>query len=185
MINFTQCRVSWDGRYLYITAEINPMDYYTNVFIDKIYVDTQDTFVSSGPSQKPVYEYTSKGSLKTVTLALEYRDLGLGLLKDKMLFVWVTAKGTPTSDTPCGMDSALKLCVAFNESQIFNKGLSLIRELSDSCKVPAGMQNWALMTNTFKLALETGDYTTAIDLWNTLIKGSTISSKPQNCGCNG
>ena len=185
MINFSQCRVSWDGRYLYITANIEPMDYFTNVFIDSVTVDTQDTFTTTGPSSKPAYTYTSEGDQKEVSLALEYRDLGLGLLKDKMLFIWVTAKGTPSADTPCGMDSSMKLCVAFNESQLFNKGLSLIKELSNTCEIPSGLTNWTLMTSAFKLALDSGDFTAAIDLWNTLIKGSTISVKSQSCGCNG
>lgn len=185
MIDFSQCRVSWDGRYLYITADIQDLDYFTNVYIDKVSVDTQDTFTSSGPSSNPAYTYTSEGNQKSVSLALEYRDLGLGLLKDTMFFVWVTAKGTPASDTPCGLDSTLKLCVAFNESLLFNKGLNFIKELSSTCQIPADFENWALMTNALKLALDSGDYTTAIDLWTKLIKGSTISVTSQSCGCNG
>jgi hypothetical protein len=185
MIEFSQCRVSWDGKYLYITAGIQNLDYFTNVYIDKVSVDTQDTFTSSGPSSTPAYTYTSQGNQKSVSLALEYRDLGINLLKDKMLFIWVTAKGTPTADTPCGMDTSYKLCVAFNESLIFSRGLSFIKELSSSCQVPSNMESWALLNSAFRLALDSGEYSTAIDLWNKLVKGSTITSATKNCGCNG
>lgn len=178
MIEFSECRVSWDGRYLYITANIENLDYSTNVYIDKVFIDTQDTFTTAGPSNTPIKTYTSEGNQKSVSLTLEYRDLGLGLMRDKMLFIWVTTKGTPATNTP-------SLCVAFNEALLFNKGLSLIRELSATCKVPTNFENWALMISAFKLALDTGEYLTAIDLWNKLIKNSDLSSTTQTCGCNG
>ena len=185
MIEFSECRVSWDGRYLYITTNIENLDYFTNVYIDKVFIDTQDTFTTVGPSDTPIKTYTSEGNQKSVSLVLEYRDLGLGLMKDKMLFVWVTTKGTPATNTPCGQDSARALCAAFNESLLFNKGLGLIRELSSTCKVPTDLENWTLMISAFKLALDTGEYLTAIDLWNKLIKNSDLSSTTQTCGCNG
>ena len=178
MIEFSECRVSWDGRYLYITTNIENPNYFTNVYIDKIFIDTQDTFTTAGPSNTPIKTYTSEGNQKSVSLTFEYRDLGLGLMKDKMLFIWVTTKGTPATNT-------LALCVAFNESLLFNKGLSLIRELSSTCKVPTNLENWALMISAFKLALDTGEYLTAIDLWNKLIKNSDLSSTTKICGCNG
>ena len=41
------------------------IEYYNNVYIDSISIDTQDTFVNSGPSEKPKYTKILEGNNKT------------------------------------------------------------------------------------------------------------------------
>lgn len=186
MITFNQCRISWDGKYLYLTVQIDDLDYFTNVYIDNVKIDTSDNFVDSGPSSSPIYTYTATGNQKSVSLALDYRELlAGGLLKEKMFFVWVTAKGTPAADTPCGLDSALKLCVAFNESYIFSRGLALIKELSDHCTLPANFVDWSLLISAFKLALDSGKYSEAIKFWKIITHQGKFNTSTPNCGCHG
>lgn len=186
MIEVSECRISWDGRYLYLNTNISSLDYFTDCYIDSIDIDTDETFLSAGPSSKAVNVYSSGDkNEKSVSLSLEYRDLGTNnLLKDRMYFIWIRAKGTPSSDTPCNMDSTLLLCVAFNESLLFNNGLSYINELSDTCNVPVNFQNWILIVTAFKLALDTGDYSKAIELWNEIHSSNDIGVTSK-CGCNG
>ena len=55
MIQFTDLRVTKDGKKLIIGAKVKEASYYDNVYIDKVIIDTEETFVSTGPSSDPIY----------------------------------------------------------------------------------------------------------------------------------
>ena len=57
MIQFNELRITPDGKKLVIDASVKDLNYYNNVYIDAVIVDTQNTYVSSGPSSKPVFYY--------------------------------------------------------------------------------------------------------------------------------
>jgi hypothetical protein len=50
MIDFNELRITPDGKYLIIDVSINNASYYDNVFIKHIVIDTQDTYLHTGPS---------------------------------------------------------------------------------------------------------------------------------------
>lgn len=66
MVEFKELRVTSDGKRLIIDAAVKDLQYYSNVFIDSIIVDTQDTFVPNGPSVKPVYTHEVKSENSVV-----------------------------------------------------------------------------------------------------------------------
>ena len=73
MIKFTDLRVQKE--HLIIAAEVEEIeDYFDDVYIDKIFVDTQDTFITSGPSANTIYSATVSGNLTLKVRALVPRS---------------------------------------------------------------------------------------------------------------
>lgn len=77
MIIINQCRIDPDLNKLVIEATVDSLDYYNNIFIESLRIDTEETYNQYGPSGNYVYEkdFTSDdvmvgtesscGSLKT------------------------------------------------------------------------------------------------------------------------
>lgn len=57
MIVFEELRVTNDGENLIINARVRKEPYYDNVYIDKVIVDTEETYIEGGPSSNAVYQY--------------------------------------------------------------------------------------------------------------------------------
>lgn len=58
MVQFNELRINLQGTRLIIDASIKDLQYYNNVYIDSIIIDTQDTFSINGPSSNPIFTYT-------------------------------------------------------------------------------------------------------------------------------
>lgn len=57
MIQFNELRISSDGKKLIIDASVKDLQYYNDVYIDAVIIDTQDTYVANGPSTNPIFSY--------------------------------------------------------------------------------------------------------------------------------
>lgn len=55
MITFDQLSITPSGKHLIIEARVEDFDYFDDVEIDSIVIDSQDTFVPNGPSSNPIY----------------------------------------------------------------------------------------------------------------------------------
>ena len=119
MVQFNELKITPDGQRLIIDVSIKDLEYYTNVYLDTVQIDTQDTFVESGPSSEVVYSKTIEGNTKSVRLELGIGDL-LPSLNDNLFFVYVKTKGTPATNTPCGMDNIYTLGITLNTCFIYN-----------------------------------------------------------------
>lgn len=62
MLEFNELRITPDGKCLIVDVQVKDEDYYTNVFLDSIVIDNQGTYLSSGPSSKPIFSYTVEDS---------------------------------------------------------------------------------------------------------------------------
>ena len=71
MVQFNELRITPDGQKLIIDVSVKDLEYYTNVYLDTIQIDTQDTFVESGPSSEVVYTEVIEGNMKALELALK------------------------------------------------------------------------------------------------------------------
>ena len=56
MIKFNELRITPNNESLIIDVSIEDADYYQNVVLDSIIIDTQDTYVENGPSSKAVFK---------------------------------------------------------------------------------------------------------------------------------
>ena len=57
MLHFNELRITQDNRFLIIDVSVDNQDYFDDVLLDSIVIDTQDTFVMNGPSDNPLYVY--------------------------------------------------------------------------------------------------------------------------------
>lgn len=57
MLTFKELRITPTGKNLIIDVSVDPENYYDDVFIDSIVIDTQNTYVPNGPSSNPIYTY--------------------------------------------------------------------------------------------------------------------------------
>lgn len=184
MIQFNELKISDDSKDLIINTQVKNLSYYTDVYLDTIKIDTQDTFIESGPSSKAVYTYTAPDNTKSVSLDLTSSDI-LPSLDTNMFFVWVTVKGTPSADTPCRMDTVSTLGVVVSLYPIYRGLLNYMGEVERDCEVPKNFINLILRYEAFRLALRTGNYTEAIKFWNRYFgKRMNILNYSTVYGCN-
>lgn len=184
MVQFNELRIIPDGTQLIIDISVKDLEYYTNVYLDEILIDTQETFIETGPSTQIVYSKTVEGNLKSVRLELSTGDL-LPSLKDNLFFVYVKTKGTPASNTPCGMDNITTTGVVTNLYPLYQQAFSYIKELSDTCIIPRNFINFILQYKAFQLAVRTGHYTEAIKFWKRLYQEVEYITVINKCGCYG
>lgn len=184
MIKFTDLRVS--NGHLIISAEVREIeDYYDNVYIDKIKIDSQDTFSSTGPSSSLIYESASfPAETKSITLDLDASDFTDIDMDKTMFFVYAVATGTPSADTPCGMDNVNSLGVTFSLCPIYNETMAYVKEVENTCNLPMSFINMILQLKAIQYSINSGHYTQAIKYYNKFYKNLGVSStKP--CGCHG
>lgn len=215
MVVFNECRITDDGKYLIIEASVDSLNYYKNVYITDIIIDTDETWSPSGPSSNNIYNNKFKledttissvcgsvhteesncecGNLiidekkgrKNIRLYLTAKDLNLSSLNNNIFFIYVRSSGLDR-ETPCGLDHHTVMTVALNLRPIYNSAMGYIRSLGDTCEVPKGFIDMFLKYKALELALKTGNYTEAIKMWRYLIKEGTMSSvTKKGCRCHG
>lgn len=188
MVQFNELRITPDNKELIIDVSVKDLDIYTNVYLDYIMIDNQDTFIEDGPSDTPIYTYTVKdaaystspnGSIKQCRLTLTNGDVNLS---SDLLFIYVVVKGVPDPSTPCNMDNATTMGVVYNLHNIFQSFMPYIREVENDCNLPKGFVNYILRFKALELAFATGNYTLAIKYWNRFFKDKLIT-QPSTCNC--
>lgn len=215
MLEFRELRVTPDGNHLIIDVAVREHSYYENVFIDSIIIDTQDTYTQNGPSSKPVYQYKveedgvqnlyalpeecscnpilideDKSYCFTygyeegrhVRLMLNTKDIPL----NNMLFVYAVAKGTPSPDTPCGLDNAIIMQTVVDLYPFYQSTLCFLKELDNGCEVPKGFTDMILRFKALELCIRTGNYPQAIKYWKRFFSNNNrVITTTSNCRCNG
>lgn len=190
MVQFNELRITSDGQHLIIDVSVLKDSYYENVYIDSIIIDNQDTYVGSGPSSNPVYQYSVPDvmskltkeyvSSKYVRLDLTPTDLPL----NGLLFIYVRTKGTPAADTPCGLDNMTTLGTVTNMYPFYQQAINYIGELANNCSMPQNFADYILKMKGLELAMRTGNYTDAIKFYNKFFNGkdNTVIRKG-GCSC--
>ena len=186
MIVFDELRVTNDAEYLIIDARVRKEDYYKDVYIDKIVIDTEETYSEGGPSSNHVYSYSPEGDNKSIRLILNINELQhLTSLKNHLLFVYAVAKGTPASNTPCGLDNINTLGVITYMGDFYNYFMQNIKEVGQKCSIPQDFINALLKWEALNVSIDSGHYTQGIKYFNDWFKGGVKETVNVNCGCNG
>lgn len=215
MIVLNECRIDPEGKCLIIDASVENLDYFKDVGIAHIIIDTQETFVDSGPSNKAIFHHTFEEEPYTVGtiedcspvksgtsckcdniitsqkhrnkhVKLTIKEKELGVsLNDNIFFVYIVSNGIPSSCTPCGMDKSYTMGIAVNMRPIYNMAMSYIKELDSNCTIPKGFIDMILRLKAFWLSLKTGNYITAFKYWDKLFKNKVNIPINKRCGCNG
>ena len=183
MIEFVELRITPDGKTLVIEVKIKDEAYYTNVYLDTITIDTQDTY-SASSSSNPVFTHTFISDTKTYSIELNAVAMNLTDM-NQLFFVKVTAKGTPSSDTPCGKDINCVTCAVANMYPLYQYGMGLTKELTESCSIPQGFTDFILRKDAIEVAVKTGNFTEAAKYYKMFVRGIKASdiSIRGGCGC--
>lgn len=201
---FDQLRISDDGKRMYINAHVNKADYFKDIYIDSIVIQTADKVSETDPGLPTSdYIYTKKAeeNAKELNLVLETSDLSKswesdpkniafdrGYMSKTLFFVYIKCKGTPGSCTPCRLDEETTLGVVFDENVLHQKIMDYTKELVADCSIPTAFIDFILLWNAFKSAIETEHYIPAIKFFNMLFEKvgkSNQSITIKTCGCNG
>lgn len=204
MIIFDQLRISDDGKRLYINAHVNKADYFNDIYIDSIVIQTADKVSETDPglpTSDYVYIKKAEENAKELNLVLEASDLsrswesdpkaiafGRGDMSKTLFFVYIKCKGTPGSCTPCRLDEETTLGVVFDENVLHQRVMDYTKELVADCNVPTAFVDFILLWNAFKSAIETEHYIPAIKFFNMMFEevGKSCQSRTiKTCGCNG
>lgn len=179
MIQINDCKITQNGKYLSISAQVSPYTYFDNVVIHKVYIDTSDTFTMVGPSSKAI--------VYTIDAREAYVTHDVDGINDKMFFVWIEATGDIAENTPCDMKDNLVVTYAIDNITLFEKGACLIKSIND-CDPSKAMIDFIIQLNALKVALELGQYGQAIKLWDVIttdISTNTNTVITPSCGCHG
>ena len=178
MIQINELTLTPDGKHLVVDVQITESEYYKDVYLSNIYVDTQKTFQIDGPSYKPLFQesYTGQKRVRAV--------FDTDSISDNLFFVYILAEGDPAEGAPCGMYKKLILGVTYNREPIYKASMKFLKDLN-SCTPPQQLINFILRYKAFQLALKAGNYTKAIEYWNEFFKGVKPQNLPHNCGCHG
>lgn len=177
---------------LHINASIQDIEYFENVYIDKIVIDTESTVGSTGPSDNPALIYTIEEPSKNINLVLDVSNMVK--VRPQMLFVYVHCTGAPSADTPCGLDEEYDMSAVVDYTAIYNYALRLAKTsggckcTSGDCEIDVVFANFALQYFRMEKSLENEDYDTAYEAYCYLInkgKEKRIAIKPKGCNCNG
>lgn len=163
MVKFDELSINKDSTLLRISASIRDLEYYENVFIDTISIDTQDTFTEEGPSNTPIYTNTLKGNHKSITLELNQKDLGK-LISSNMFFVWVTTKTDPITEI-LGDGNSTIMRVAVSMYPVYIKSMAFIEDSLTNNKISSKFIDSILRLKAFKLSIVTKKYRKAIEYW--------------------
>ena len=130
MIKFNELKIEDCNKNLIIDASVIDLPYYTDIYIESVTIDTQDTYVGTGPSSTPLFRYSMPAGqlLKTLKVDLNSTVLGSGF-DTNLLFVYISVKGIAAIDTPCGMDNVHTIGVITNLYPIYKQSIKLLSNM--------------------------------------------------------
>lgn len=181
MVQFNQLKFDTNGN-LIIDIQVQEQPYYTNVFLDQIKIDTENTYIDGKPSNNAIYSSTISGNQKKYQVQISSSQL-LATNKN-ILFVWVKTKGSPSISTPCGQDNEYTVGVCYHKDIIYNTGIKFIKELESCCEIPKNFIDFILKLDALELSIQTENYDFVIEMWKYLIDTQYSNLIQTKCGCN-
>ena len=173
MISFS--RIEIKNNVLYISADIGIEGYYQEVFIDKVEITDLVT-------NAIVYTKVIDTQVKNIDLEIQPNEVLTDF--DKSLYkVVVSTKGTIKVDVPCGSDIPQVEEVIYDKYNRFKYRKFKLDEYlnSTSCDIPKDLIDAILRDKYLDMAILTGDYLNALQLFTESTKITDIKST--GCGC--
>lgn len=121
---------------------------------------------------------------KRVRLELDSNLLGESLTNN-LFFIYVVAKGNPSSDTPCGMDNQYVMGVVADLYPYYRSIVGTLKEVENNCEIPKNFINSLLRFKALEISLKTGNYIQAIKYWNKFFVGIKNNFIDTHCKCHG
>ena len=196
MIQFNELQITSDNKCLIIDTQVEDLSYFVNVTIDSIFIDTQDSWILNGPSNSAIRVYSKNNGkqldiIKDETgrhVRLEITDPLIDSSKNNMYFVYViadTSSAPESIEAPCECSKDRSLGTVVNLYYMYQNLMGGIRELSNTCEVPASLINNFLQQEMLEASIRTGNYPVAIQTWKKFFMNGIKHRSTNKCGCNG
>lgn len=209
MIKFDKLEISKDGNFLTIEVSIEnttgtvyqgqelDYDWYRDVYLDQIIIDTDKSYSDLGPSGKvAILNLSSESALNPETGQIETQDtyhksykyvLDIEGMGNRLFFIYVTTKGEPAVTAPCGLKNPRTATgVAYNKYLLYKLSMNHLKSVGNSqCDYDKWFYDFLLRFYAFKLSIKSGKFNWAIVYWNKFFMKDTQLETAKPCGCHG
>ena len=196
MLQFNELRLTADNKCLIIDAQVEDLSYFTNVKIDSVFIDIQDTWVQSGPSDSAVRVYYKDYGTELDVIndsegkhvRIEVPNTLLDVSKNNMYFVYVIAdiSNAPEAlEAPCSCSQDTIIGTVINLYTFYQSLMNGVKDLEKTCEVPVNLINVFLRQQIIEACIRAGNYPLAIKYWKAFFLDSEKVYIPKTCGCNG
>lgn len=158
-----------------LTISVQVSSGYRLKYID---IDSQDTYISNGPSAHTVWSKEYNGNVLNRTEVIPTEDLEGACLNKDVLFIYITSE----------LIGAESESVHKQLFIIYNKQIELIKALKfcgdcNQCERPSGLINHILQMQAIKYAIDAGDSDRVKCYWDKYFKVKNECGNSQPCGC--
>ncbi len=197
MVSFSELRISDDKDQIIIECAVRDLPIYTNMYIDTITIEHYENFSESGsPGGKSYVAYrngTNGSSQRNVRCVVDLAAVSqLFALTDfdgGLFYVFVHCGGTLSpnaSQYGDGATSTTDLAIVLDWRKFYKAGLKQLvayyMGCGLKCTVPAWLEEFVMLWNAIKLAIETCDWTLLDRLWRKFL--AIADGVPMNTDCN-
>jgi len=191
MIDIKETYIGEGGEALYINAAVKSAEYYENVFISDLWIVNQDQY-KEGMKPENLTEgqyayHESFKNAKTIDGSILAEELMIpGSFRNGLFVIILKASGTPTSDTPCGMDNIYTITAVCNIQPLYKKVASTIKMMEfdvDNKQIPDEFINEFIKLRALEVEIKAGNYTQACILYKKYFIRNVKSTI--KCNCNG
>lgn len=183
MIDLLRLAIEDNGTTFSLECQVSDEAYFKDVYLDKILIDTQDTYNDSGPSSSAYTLKTFTGKEKSFSIE---KDTTIPLdLKHNILFVWICTKGTPSADTPCGKGKTNTIGVAVYIKEFYESLICVLKDITNKseCHIPKEFITKYLQFKGFIYALEAEHYTQACEWYKNFFLDTNTTTLKSTCSC--
>lgn len=169
------------------TLTINVQVSSVNYKLYRIDIDSQDTYISNGPSANPVWSKQYVGGT-SITEVIPTTSLEGACLNKDVIFVYV--QSVPNTFNPASADARNDIDVQC--FMIYKKEIELIKAMQhcnwysceqNRCKRNEGLINHILQCKALQYAMEAGDSDRVKCYWDKWFKAKSECGNSQPCGC--
>ena len=187
MIEIRNININPQGDKLVIDANIVSNTIFDNCYIKKVYIDTQNTYTVSGPSENTVYEkdittddadkflpnstitIDEKEYVRNLHLVISEEEICANLQSD-FFIIYIQSDGDfdKSKISKCDSSTLISGCV-FWMRPLYSDFLGFVRELNQSCEVPRNFIYLYLQYQALLVAVRTGNMLEAIEIFKKFI----------------
>lgn len=167
MINID--RLDFKNGRLNIEVSIEDNDYFANVFLDKIIVDTQSTYTSSGPSQTPLLNYQIATGQKKFQISFQPTNFNINEFCGTFFIVYITSTGNATTGTPADLIIPIEKVGIYDKYSLFQELKPQFRLFTKTGIIPKKFIDLILLIRYIDYSIIQKQYANIIHEWHNII----------------
>lgn len=180
MIQFNELKITPIDKTLILDVSIKDDPNYSNVFLDQVFIGTQDTYIGLDIDPDNIYSKTIEGNTKIFRAHIKSTDLEDSNLYDNLLFIYVTSKGSPNDEITDDI-KPYNMRVIVDLELIYKTIIKLISNQQDQCDDNSKLVDLILKVNALDIALKTCNYPIAIKYWNKFFTRKKLNELTFKC----